>query len=76
MAKGEIKKKTNELLRTIPRMDRATPFAEISEVEERTGWNGEREIVVTVQNVNKQETVKRITEVMKDQLNAVCEGGY
>ena len=74
-ARGEIRTKTNELLRSIPRSDGATPFAEIDKVEERVGWNGEKEIVLTMSKVNKQETVTRIREVMVAQLNAVCGNG-
>ena len=74
-ARGEIRTKTNELLKDISRTDGATPFAEIDKVEERVGWNGEKEIVLTMSKVNKQETVARIREVMVAQLNAVCGNG-
>ena len=74
-ARGEIRTKTNELLKDISRSDGATLFAEIDKVEERVGWNGEKEIVLTMSKVNKQETVARIREVMVAQLNAVCGNG-
>ena len=75
VARGEIRTKTNELLKGIPRFDGATAFAEIDQVEERVGWNGETEIVLTMSKVNKQATVTYIGGVIVAQINTVCRNG-